>query len=554
MERDIKITPTGKMPVSPGGGGRRPSGGRHRLVGPAATTALLMMGVAVILIRFVYAANLKGKPQNPPNAEETEPAPAYLTEGDICGSWSAADYVENFGDFDPKEPNYKKLELKLPYYRAEFFDDGTLEIKSSGLAFSDSGVDGLYHWINGKSPDVFSVFESLISVCAIRHIGGKDYMFADFADLKPIPEAPQGYYVLVKNKAKCIDPGEDITGKDARNYDFSQLKASFYTVSFDEKTIFPREIQRTAGKVMEIGKNPGLGIRALHERGITGKGVNVAVIDEALDAGHPEYRGKIAKYRDFGSGADSSAQGPAIAGLLAGETVGTAPGASIYYAAVPAWEMYDAAYYASALDWIIEINRTLPDGEKIRVVCISPNPENPLPWINVEKYLSAFMRAEEEGMVVLDCTNEHGAVFGACAYDYENPEDVSLCRPKSAYRIAIAPYHYDGEAQNIYIGDEELPNENMLRVPVNYKTLPETAAGKDQKYDYRYRYDSKGRLSWALPYAAGVLAMGWQVRPGLGGEEMIKILFETAYTDNRGNKYICPEAFIEYLENFDNFR
>ncbi|MCL2814645.1 MAG: hypothetical protein FWD23_08600 [Oscillospiraceae bacterium] len=545
MDREIKITPTGKMPVSPDGGGQRPNGGKQRLFGPAAATALLMMGVAVILIRFVYAANVKGKTETPQIAEKTETAPPSLTEGDIRGSWSMADYVENFEDFDPAEPNYKRLDLKLPYCRAEFFDDGTLVMTSSGLAFSERGFDGVYRWMN-KESDIFFLPMGGVSVCAVRNIGGKDYMFADFTDPKLMPGAPRGYCVLVKNKTKCVDPGEDITGKDTRNYDFAPVQKSFYTVSFDENTLFPREIQRTAQKVMESGKNPGLGLRALHERGITGKGVNVAIIDEPLEAGHPEYRGKIAEYRDFGSGAESSAQGPAIAGLLAGETVGAAPGVNIYYAAVPAWEMYDAAYYASALDWIIEVNGALPEGEKIRVVCISPNPENPLPWINVEQYLYSFMRAEKEGMIVLDCTNEHGAVFGACGYDYKNFEDVSLCKPKSAYRIAIAPYHYDNQARDIYIGDEDEPNENMLRVPVNYRTLPASS----EKGEYRYRYDGKGRLSWALPYAAGVLAMGWQLKPGLGGEEMIKILFETAYTDKKGNRYIHPGAFIEYLDNY----
>ena len=39
---------------------------------------------------------------------------------------------------------------------------------------------------------------------------------------------------------------------------------------------------------MENGKNPGLGIRALHGQGITGEGVSVAIIDEAIFLEPPE--------------------------------------------------------------------------------------------------------------------------------------------------------------------------------------------------------------------------------------------------------------------------
>lgn len=39
---------------------------------------------------------------------------------------------------------------------------------------------------------------------------------------------------------------------------------------------------------MESCKNPGLGIRQLHEQGFTGKGVNMAIIDQPLGM-HQEY-------------------------------------------------------------------------------------------------------------------------------------------------------------------------------------------------------------------------------------------------------------------------
>ena len=84
--------------------------------------------------------------------------------------------------------------------------------------------------------------------------------------------------------------------------------------------------------------NPGLGIRALHEAGVTGQGITAAIIDQPVIPEHPEFKGKIVKYHYFG--ADNppdtgSMHGPAVTSLLVGENIGTAPGAKVYFAAIP---------------------------------------------------------------------------------------------------------------------------------------------------------------------------------------------------------------------------
>jgi len=49
---------------------------------------------------------------------------------------------------------------------------------------------------------------------------------------------------------------------------------------------------------IELGKNPGLGIVKLHEKGITGRGVPVAIIDQKLRLTHVEYKDSIARYTE----------------------------------------------------------------------------------------------------------------------------------------------------------------------------------------------------------------------------------------------------------------
>jgi subtilisin family serine protease len=377
-------------------------------------------------------------------------------------------------------------------------------------------------------------------------------------DAKTGAEA-HGYYVLARNRARYLYRGDDVRNKDLRNYDLSESRIIMNHITFNERTRFPADRSKRPAHgsehkyqpeyIIERGKNPGLGIRSLHEQGITGKNISVAIIDEPLILDHPEYKGKIVAYKDFtghplGTAALlSSAQGPAVASLLAGETVGTAPGVNIYYAAVPAWTAFDASYYAAALDWIVELNETLPEGEKIRAASISINPTNPRPWINVAQYLQSFQKAQEAGILVLDCTREHGVIIGASFYDYENPEDITLSRPvNNLYRIFIAPDHYRAAAGDIYT-EAHMDNKLMLRAPALRRTMAEA----HDPGEFSYSYDGRGELSWAVPYITGVLAMGWQVRPELDPGEIIKILFDTAHSDENENKYINPPAFINYL-------
>ena len=278
---------------------------------------------------------------------------------------------------------------------------------------------------------------------------------------------------------------------------------------------------------MEAGKNPGLGVRSIHKKGITGKGVTVAIIDQPLYAdSHPEYKGKIIEYKDFGCESETSMHGPGVTSLLVGETIGTAPGAKVYYAAVPTWKQ-DASYCAEALDWIVEINKNLPQGEKIRVVSLSGAPTPSNNWANGEKYLESVKRATDAGILVLDCSSENG-IIGACSYDFDNPEEVSLCKP--------------GFLQN-----PGWESKNDILAPINYRTTAE----EQRKGDFSYQYNGNGGLSWGIPYAAGVLAMGWQVKPELIADQMTDILFDTAYVGSDGNKYIYPTAFIDYISSME---
>lgn len=146
---------------------------------------------------------------------------------------------------------------------------------------------------------------------------------SEFSDLRQV--------VLVMEGKSIKDL--DLTGE----YD-TLLKITFDThTEWPSKDKLPKEFNPQ--EIIEIGKNPGLGIRDLHNQGITGQGINVAIIDQPLLLGHEEYKDKVVKYtaiecEDVGP----QMHGPAVASILVGKDCGVVPDASLYYWAEPSWK------------------------------------------------------------------------------------------------------------------------------------------------------------------------------------------------------------------------
>lgn len=327
---------------------------------------------------------------------------------------------------------------------------------------------------------------------------------------------------------KSVDQFDDVRWKDLSKLDLSGRKGLIPTLRFNQKTLWPQPDKMPPGdkpeRVLKDGMNPGLGIRRLHKQGITGKGVNVAIIDQPLYLDHPEFTGKIVAYHDVGCGSKSSMHGPAVASLLVGKNCGTAPDARLYYVAAPSWTK-DTAYQAQALNWIIEQNKKLSASKKIRVVSVSAAPSGTSSPFdkNQNMWDRTCAQAEAEGILVLDCTAHHGFI-SPCWYNRNTPESVISCTPG-----------LPGRKAGNYLG--------RILVP----TCPRTTAEEYDKGDFSYQYCGRGGLSWAIPYCAGVLALGWQIRPEIGPEHMRDLLFKSAYIHKSGNRIINPNGFIRLV-------
>jgi Subtilisin-like serine proteases len=330
-----------------------------------------------------------------------------------------------------------------------------------------------------------------------------------------------------------VKPYDDIRGgfPDKKIFKKNQYNPEdIYTYTFNKGTIL-KGSQKLQDQIMENGKNPGLGIRELHKEGITGKGVNVAIIDQNLLLHHPEFDGKIVQYYDTGCEQDvnsGSMHAPAVTSILAGNTTGVAPDVKVYFAAVPSWKL-DSEYYAKGLYWIIDQNKNLPENEKIKVVSVSAAPSGKGTYFtkNMEMWDEAVLAAQKEGILVLDCRGgEKTGIIAPAYYDPKNPEDVSLCTGG-------------------------FPTSNSYTIPSSYIGVPTSYRTVAEEYNEgapSYQYTGQGGLSWGIPYAAGVLALGWQVNPALSNDDIVKLLFDTCAKSHDGSNMINPAAFIDAVK------
>ncbi len=337
-----------------------------------------------------------------------------------------------------------------------------------------------------------------------------------------------------------LEPFDNVCGKDLRTHDLRNAGRILDTLEFNQETLWPTPDRLPEGfdpnALLQEGMNPGLGIQALHAEGITGAGVHVGLIDQPLLLDHPEYAGKIVSYHDTGCGTSmSSMHGPGMASQLVGSRCGTAPGAKLHVVAVPSWKG-DADYYARALDRLVTRNREVRKDQKIRVVSVSAQPSGEgSKYINQSLWDRAVQRAQANGILVLDCTWHHGFV-SLCWLDPQDRESVKACTP--GFRNG---------------------NVEVDKVHIHVPSAPRTVAEASAERPYGYAYDGGGRRSSrpmskngysdTIPYAAGILAMGWQVRPDLTPAQIKEMLFTSAYVHKSGAKVINPTAFIDLVRN-----
>lgn len=345
--------------------------------------------------------------------------------------------------------------------------------------------------------------------------------------LKPLPASlnlpyicrnpqPSNYRHLVNSGAPLtnlpkFDPENpfsvDLRSADASRLDLRDSAADLEHANYDSKTIWPPKERMPpafdAERVLELGKNPGLGIRGLHAQGITGRGIGIGIVDQTLLTRHPEFAERLKWYEEIGleGRPPSEMHGPAVASIAVGKTVGVAPEADLYYIAVRTYEMSSLLHnYAQGVRRLLEVNQRLPKEHRIRAISLSVGygPGTP----GHEDFIGAVKEAEAEGIFVAWCGSEEFPIGGLSVPSSANRDDFN------AY---VIPQRY------------QITASGSLYVPMDSRTTASPTGVND------YVFYGPGGESWTVPYAAGTYALAAQVAPDITPEQFWSLAIRTGH-------------------------
>jgi hypothetical protein len=331
---------------------------------------------------------------------------------------------------------------------------------------------------------------------------------------------------------KNVQAYDDLRGTVLKRWGISLVNADLRDrgnvltrVTFDTRTGWPPKDRLPQGfdpqQILERGKNPGLGVRALHGQGITGTGVHVAIIDQPLLRDHQEYKDKVASYTAIDcAGVPPQMHGAAVASLLVGTNCGVAPGAALHYWAEPMWKR-DYSQRTEALRQIIEFNNGKPLRERIRVVSVSIGFNSE--YQNLESWKTALSDAKKQGLIVIHCSANIQGVGCPLDKDPDEPANHEICYFARGHHLKSS-----------------FP-KRRLYVPIDNRTT----AGFEGVKDYAFFAD--GGLSWGAPYLAGVIALGYQVDPRLDIETVFAYLRETGTPFIQDGWIVNPRGFIKKI-------
>lgn len=370
---------------------------------------------------------------------------------------------------------------------------------------------------------------------------------ADFSFINPHPTSLPTYDPNSANPFQI-----DFRSSYLVDLDLSKSLDMLKLADFDSQTRWPPSSKLPAGfsaqHTMEMGKDPGLGIKELHDKGITGRGVGIAIIDQTLLVDHQEYVNQLRLYEEGDDVTDgwlgTSMHGPAVASIGVGKTVGVAPEADLYFIATgncgvdsAASSDWDVSCLAKYVQRIIDINRGLPESRKIRVLSLS------IGWSPQQKgyqeMTAAVNKASAAGIFVISSSisRTHGFKFHGMGRDPQlDPNLFVSYRPGSWW----AQQFYDGK----------ITLDQTLLIPMDARTTASPTGIHD------YVFYGEGGWSWCIPYLAGMYALAWQVHPGITPQQFWSTALRTGrmiQVEHNGKQYsfgviLDPQALIAALQ------
>lgn len=374
------------------------------------------------------------------------------------------------------------------------------------------------------TPNMFQKFYSAIN--AVRHKMSQQagIQYIKVSSIEEIKDVPKLDY-------------HDLSELDLREYkdlfDYAPTESMPLTGirGWTTNVIWPSPDKMPDGfnpmEIMERAKRPNT------NAGATGRGINVAIIDNMLDTTNPEFADRIKHFEGpvDGSEVRTNWHASMVVGHVAGRHTGMAPDANIYFftkRTYPDRKKFDQEI-CKVLQNVIKFNNAQTPENKIHILSCS--------WGARKKYspqvYELFDQLEASGVKILLCSSDDMEI------DYTiSGRDFMPCNNPNMTDVQ-PNVQAEGEHLTYMFANTKYTPDKIVGIPTNMRTTPMGADG--------WQYNTTGGESSAAPYIAGVYAAAlsgnqlfmtrhdWQ-------SELNDILKSTATQTPDGNYMINPSG------------
>lgn len=320
--------------------------------------------------------------------------------------------------------------------------------------------------------------------------------------------------------------------RDLSNYDFTKVdKEHLLKVPFNSSTIFPIVEKMPKGfyplEIIAFAKNPFMGIKELHKRGVNGEGICVATIDFGFqDEKHIEFANANIEIVDLFKDTGYHFHATGVLANLCGENIGFAPKVRVLH--YNTYQGYGEEVDKATLTILKDILKRIKDGEKIRAVNISA------PLLRNKKLQSlisdqeSWQKLRDEQVVPFMNVIEELKLLGC--------EVISSERFSKDFSCSKINFHTSEVVQPDWISFKSY-SDKMTFISGG-KVIPEFLSKEG------YKYEPNGSVSWSIPQAVGLYALVLQINSNVTWDEFVKICKDSSKVNGNNVRIINVQKLI----------
>lgn len=299
--------------------------------------------------------------------------------------------------------------------------------------------------------------------------------------------------------------------------------------------------------------------KPLWDKGITGKGMNVALIDTGVYAGHPDLAGRVVHCEDLSHEAGTAAHcadtfghGTFMAGLIAGNGAsssgrykGAAPEANIVSVKLAGFDgATDVSHVLAGIQWTVAHK----DKYAIRAMNLSLGTDSAQSY-NLSPLNFAVQKAWKAGIVVVVSGGNTGPDYKTVTKPADDPYVITVGSANSEGTTDIGDDRVPGYSSRGPTRADGVPKPDVVAPGVHTISLRSPGSAIDQKFcttacvgDNYFRGTG---TSMSAATTTGIIAQVLQNKPSLDPDQVKYRIVNTARKIATTDKYVAGKGIVD---------